>query len=115
MPLYPHLMHPGCPECQSLRTIQTAREIDSEQLYCPECGHIWDRAIPTRARSASSPSAALGPQSLEAPRAATGQPPPYDLPLEPARSRRAVEAFLRQHESDPEALDLIEQADQVPE
>jgi len=43
-----HVQHQPCPECHSMRTIETALVALKQTLYCPDCGHIWQRNVPPR-------------------------------------------------------------------
>jgi uncharacterized Zn ribbon protein len=41
------LVRPSCPACQSHRTVQTAQDDVNEKLCCPDCHHVWVKAITT--------------------------------------------------------------------
>jgi len=48
---FPHIVRWPCPKCLSARTVQTAKDLVKETLYCPECGHIWTVDVPPPMRS----------------------------------------------------------------
>jgi len=41
-----HVQRFPCPNCHSLRTVQTDTTAITETLCCPDCGYIWDRDVP---------------------------------------------------------------------
>jgi transposase-like protein len=46
MPLdSPRLQHPPCPECRSLQVIEVEGTPTTQALYCPDCGHAWERVM----------------------------------------------------------------------
>jgi hypothetical protein len=46
MPEALHVQRVPCPNCKSLRTIQTDRTAITETLSCPDCAYTWDRDVP---------------------------------------------------------------------
>jgi predicted RNA-binding Zn-ribbon protein involved in translation (DUF1610 family) len=45
LPEHTHIERHPCPECRSLRAIQTEKTERKETLYCPDCGHNLDRNV----------------------------------------------------------------------
>jgi hypothetical protein len=56
MPTDIHIQHMPCVQCGSLRTIQMDVSSLKQTLYCPDCGHAWEREIPAMAGDVSRPT-----------------------------------------------------------
>jgi Zn ribbon nucleic-acid-binding protein len=53
-PDFPRRQWPPCPACRSRGTIKIDQRLNTEALYCPGCGHKWDRDPPPSPESAAS-------------------------------------------------------------